>query len=148
MHKQKTDPDELYLDLTEEEWNELHLITTHTLRYKGLADGCETWDEVLQQLNLALQGIQELKGKNAEIIDNQESFLFYQIPGEYGAYATYEGLQKRHYQFKLLHNGHIVTAPLEDPDCLTQTPIGTRIAILLNPKEEVQAFRRAENQQS
>jgi len=84
--------------------------------------------------------IKILGAQQALIIQNNSDYLYYTIPGEYGAYALYEGTKDNNWVF-LLPDGRMVTYPIDpDFDALEHAPIGTRVAILLNAAGEIQSF--------
>ncbi|MFX1563877.1 MAG: hypothetical protein ACFFDP_11300 [Promethearchaeota archaeon] len=127
-------------DIDEDDDHELRAITEHCLRFKWLADGCSTWDDVIESIKDFITHIQELKQLKAEILDNNSDYLFYRIPSQYGAYATYLGKKGKHYQFQLA-NGETVTYPIDpEEDNLAHQKIGTRIVLLLNTAKEVLSF--------
>jgi hypothetical protein len=127
-------------NLTMAEREELEQVRSHVLRFKWLADGCQTWDEVITAIQEYIDFIKNLDAQKARIIQNDSDYLYYTIPGEYGVYALYEGIKEDDWVF-LLPDGRTVTYPIDpDFDALKHTPIGTRIAARLDAAGEIQSF--------
>ena len=128
------------INLTWAEREELDQVRSHVLRFKWLADDCQTWDEVITAIQERIDFIKDLEAKQARIIQNDSDYLYYTIPGEHGVYATYEGTKEGNWVF-LLPDGRTVTYPIDpDFDRLDNAPIGTRIAARLNAAGEIRSF--------
>lgn len=133
-------PDDLYEGLTEDEWSELDGIRTHIMRFKGIADGCATWEEIIKALQDRIVFIKELMVKGAQLIDIDNDHLFYRIPSEYSLYGIFQGVTKDYYQF-LLDDGRLVTYPVEQEyDRLADAPVGTRVIVLVDAEGKPQNF--------
>lgn len=138
------DPNDLYSGLEPEEWDELYDIQTQFMLFKGIVDGKSTWKQVIAALRERAQSINELKEKGARILDNCEGMLLYHVPSHYGAYATFVQREERNYHFKL-HTKQIVRVPIAPHyDLLKDTPIGSRIVVLLDSDCNVLNFRVSE----
>ena len=56
------------------------MLREEFLRFKCIADGCETWEEVIKALENGIQFVTELKELGCKITSNQCDWLFYSIP--------------------------------------------------------------------
>ncbi|MFX1577984.1 MAG: hypothetical protein ACFFCF_12565 [Promethearchaeota archaeon] len=127
-------------NLSWEEREELDQIRSHVLRFRWLADGCQTWDDVIRAIQEQIDFIETLDTQNAQIIQNDSDYLFYTVPGEFGVYALYEGTEGENWIFRL-PDGRKIIYPIDSEfDALDHRPIGTRIAVLLDSEERIQSF--------
>ncbi|MFX0168920.1 MAG: hypothetical protein ACFE89_06105 [Candidatus Hodarchaeota archaeon] len=122
------------------EQEELEQIRSQTLRFRWLAADCQTWDEVITAIHEFINCLKELESKGAIIVQNDSDYLFYEIPDEYGVYALYEGVRDDNWVFRLA-DGSLISYPVDSDDAILQnTPIGTRITVLLNSEKQIQCF--------
>jgi len=139
-------PDDHYSELSSEEWDELYDIQTQFMVFKGLVANKSTWIQIIAKLKEHALFVEELKAKGARILDNCEGMILYHVPSYYGAYAIYVQREDEYYHFKL-HTGQVAHVPIDSKyDPLAETPIGSRIVVLLNSEYEVLNFRVSENQ--
>lgn len=47
------------------------------IRFKWLADGCETWDEVIERLEERIKEVKKLKEQGFIIESSHDDYLFY-----------------------------------------------------------------------
>lgn len=140
------EPDDWEDQLTDNERAELNDILTHTIDFRDLAEGCDNWDDIKTELTKFIQFIDTLQAQGARVIDTIPTCILYERPGEHSTYATYQGTHDQHWHFQL-PNGTITILPIDPDDHrLDDTPIGTRVVVLLNPQGEIQQFCISFNQ--
>jgi hypothetical protein len=128
----------------DEALRELEGIRIHRMRFKWLADGCETWDQVIAALKERICLVKQLRRQRAKILEPcRDDYLPYQIPSERGVYATYQGIQNDCYEFRLSDNcvKHFPVNP--QADNLSSCPTGTRVILLLDAKGGVEWFYKS-----
>lgn len=124
----KIDYEKLSTYLTEDELNELDAATHHIMRFKWLADDCHTWDDMIQALKDRITFIQDLKSSGAEILDNNNDHIFYEIPGEQAIFATLTTLTDTECTFQL-DDDTTITTPRPDWTDFTHNHLQCRLIV-------------------
>jgi len=52
--------------------------TAEIIRFKGLVDGCETWEEVIEVLEEMVEEIKELASQGYRIVESHDDYLWYE----------------------------------------------------------------------
>lgn len=50
---------------------------TETMRFKWIAEGCTTWDEIIARLKQRIAEIEKLRDQGAQIVENSEDYIYY-----------------------------------------------------------------------
>jgi nitrogenase subunit NifH len=56
------------------------IIAEDYIRFKWLADGCKTWDDIVIALSNKSDDIKYLKNIGSKIIQNEDDYLYFDIP--------------------------------------------------------------------
>ena len=131
--------EKLYIDLTDEERQDLEGFRRQVMHFKWFTDRCETWEELIGALLAQVQHIRELQAKGAIIVETNDGRLYYQLPGESPVYATLTGISDREFTF-MLTDGTEISAPLSEWVDLQDEPIGRHLILFVNDEGEVQGY--------
>ncbi|MFX1300119.1 MAG: hypothetical protein ACFFDE_04180 [Promethearchaeota archaeon] len=132
--------DKLLEYLTEDEFDQLDVYRHHIMRFKGLANDCTTWDEVITALNDRIAIIEALQAQGANLVQNDnDDYLVYEIPNEQAIYATRTDITDTTCTFRL-DDGTKLTTPRPDWTLLTDDHLHRRIALLINQTGDIQGI--------
>ncbi|MFX1403241.1 MAG: hypothetical protein ACFE9D_02040 [Promethearchaeota archaeon] len=107
------------------------------MRFKWLADDCTTWDDIIHALHHRITAIEDLKAQGAILAqNNNDDYIFYEIPGETAIFATLTTLTDTECTFQL-DDGATITTPRPDWTDFTHDHLHCRLVLLITETGEL-----------